>query len=161
MLYFDFLKGLMMSLNSNFMGVSGENAFRSYKNFILLGFAISFLYALCYFIMRVCLAASAFEDFSLFDEKFLPMFVMGFRLDMRAVCVVFAVILLLGYALSACERIFKAINAKNLAFKTNSPNSQNALGGGGIHPKISPRSHHIHAHFCYACKLSHRIKRAC
>lgn len=101
----------------------------SYKNFILLGFVLSALYALCFFVMRVVLAFDTFDEW---QNDFVKMFVMGFRLDMRAVCVVFAVILLLGYATSTLNAFFHALNAKNVGVKTNSPNSNNALGGGGI-----------------------------
>lgn len=100
----------------------------SYKNFILLGFVLSALYALCFFVMRVVLAFDTFDEW---QNDFVKMFVMGFRLDMRAVCVVFAVILLLGYATSTLNAFFHALNAKNVGVKTNSPNSNNALGGGG------------------------------
>ena len=105
----------------------------SYKNFILLGFVLSALYALCYFAMRVVLAYDTFDEFSLLkalNADFLPMFIMGFRLDMRAVCIVFAVILLLGYAVGAFGGIFRTLNAKNSGIEINSSNSKNALGGG-------------------------------
>ena len=149
MLYFGFYfeKGLMMkqnftnlgaNLDSQNTGAQNANAQNtgariSYKNFILLGFVLSALYALCYFAMRVVLAFDTFDEFSLLkalNADFLAMFVMGFRLDMRAVCVVFAVILLLGYGVSACRGIFCALNAKNAGAKANSSNSKNALGGG-------------------------------
>lgn len=73
---------------------------KTYTNFILLGFTLCILYALCYFIMRLSLALSAFEDFSLqnaLSGDFASMFLMGFRLDMRAICVVFAVFIILGF----------------------------------------------------------------
>ena len=107
----------------------------SYKNFILLGFVLSALYALCYFAMRVVLAFDTFDEFSLLkalNADFLPMFIMGFRLDMRAVCIAFAVILLLGYAVGAFGGIFRTLNAKNSGDKINSSNSKNALGGGAL-----------------------------
>lgn len=50
--------------------------------------------------MRLSLAISAFEDFSLlnaFSGDFASMFLMGFRLDMKAICVVFAVFIALGF----------------------------------------------------------------
>ena len=106
----------------------------SYKNFILLGFVLSALYALCFFVMRVVLAFDTFDEW---QNDFVKMFVMGFRLDMRAVCVVFAVILLLGYATSTLNTFFHALNAKNVGVKTNSPNSNNALGGGALTYKLA------------------------
>lgn len=65
-----------------------------YANFIIAGFVLSAIYALIYAIMRACLVFHTFgnADFG----KFGKMFKMGFILDMRIVCVVFAVFILLG-----------------------------------------------------------------
>lgn len=87
----------------------------TYRNFITLGFILSVIYALCFLIMRFSLALGAFEDFSLlnaFSGDFAKMFKMGFMLDMRAICVVFAVFIALGFVakLNAVLANFTAFN---------------------------------------------------
>lgn len=66
-----------------------------YTNFIFAGFALSAIYALIYALMRVCLIFHTFGDDADFG-KFGKAFKMGFVLDVRIVCVVFAVFILLG-----------------------------------------------------------------
>ncbi|WP_185908821.1 LTA synthase family protein, partial [Campylobacter troglodytis] len=88
-----------------------KNDLSSYKNFILLGFVLSTVYALCFFIMRLCLSLYSLDEFSLLkilDANFLPMFVMGLRLDLRAICVVFAFLLLLSLLASLNKSVFMA-----------------------------------------------------
>lgn len=73
---------------------------RSYTNFIILGFILSGIYALCFLLMRLRLAFETFENFSLqsaFSEEFAKMFQMGFILDMRAICIVFAVFIAFAF----------------------------------------------------------------
>lgn len=80
----------------------------SYKNFIVLAFVITAVYALSHTLMRLALA---FDTFNEWQNDFGKMFVMGFRLDMRVVCSIAGFILLLGYltgairSLSHCEHI--------------------------------------------------------
>lgn len=73
---------------------------RSYTNFIILGFVLSGIYAICFLLMRLRLAFETFENFSLqsaFSEEFAKMFQMGFILDMRAICIVFAVFIAFAF----------------------------------------------------------------
>ena len=134
MLYFQFYfaKRLIMKANSTNFNTQSKFISYSYKNFIVLGAVFALFYALCFFVMRVVLA---FDTFDIWQNDFGKMFLMGFRLDMRAICVVCAFILLLGYAVSACKGIFHTINARNLTLKANTSNS--TLGGGGINTKVS------------------------
>ena len=86
----------------------------SYKNFIILAFVITVIYALSHTLMRLALAFDTFDEW---QNDFGKMFLMGFRLDMRVVCSVAGFILLLGYltsairslslslSLSRCERV--------------------------------------------------------
>ncbi len=74
----------------------------SYKNFIVLAFIITAIYALSYTLMRVVLA---FDTFDTWQNDFDKMFLMGFRLDMRVVCVVAGVIIFLGYLASAVRSL--------------------------------------------------------
>lgn len=74
----------------------------SYKNFIVLAFIITAIYVLSYTLMRVVLA---FDTFDTWQNDFDKMFLMGFRLDMRVVCVVAGVIIFLGYLASAVRSL--------------------------------------------------------
>lgn len=101
----------------------------SYKNFIFLSLALALIYALCYFVMRVFLAFSAFEDvsfFALFEGEFLAMLKMGLRLDMRAICVVAAAVLALGI-LANLETIFAKFTRKIPPNLTQNFNTQTDL----------------------------------
>ena len=83
---------------------------RSYANFIILGFVLSGIYALCFLLMRLKLAFETFENFSLqsvFSEEFAKMFQMGFMLDMRAICVVFAVLIVLAFLAKINQIVLK------------------------------------------------------
>lgn len=133
MLYFQFhfTKRLIMKANSTNFNTQSKFISCSYKNFIVLGAVFALFYALCFFVMRVVLA---FDTFDTWQNDFGKMFLMGFRLDMRAICVICAFILLLGYAVSACKGIFHTINAKNLILKANTSNS--TLGGGALTQKL-------------------------
>lgn len=74
----------------------------SYKNFIVLAFIITAIYALSYTLMRVVLT---FDTFDTWQNDFDKMFLMGFRLDMRVVCVVAGVIIFLGYLASVVRSL--------------------------------------------------------
>lgn len=74
----------------------------SYKNFIVLAFIITAIYALSYTLMRLMLT---FDTFDTWQDDFDKMFLMGFRLDMRVVCVVAGVIIFLGYLASAVRSL--------------------------------------------------------
>ena len=73
----------------------------SYLNFIVSALVLAALCEFCYIAQRAMLVASSFDDFSVIKSELLAMFAMGFRLDMRAVCVLYAMIILLGYAFAA------------------------------------------------------------
>lgn len=79
-----------------------------YRNLVFLGFILSAIYAFVFFVMRVFIAKSELGDFSL-SPNAMEIFIVGFRFDMRVVCIIFAIFILLGF--------FSFIN--------------NAYGGGG------------------------------
>lgn len=82
--------------------------FHCYKNFIVLGLVLGLLGEICYFLQRFLLAYTNFDEFAPLKKELLAMFIMGFRLDMRAVCVVIALIMLLGYLALFSKMLFKA-----------------------------------------------------
>ena len=82
--------------------------FHCYKNFIVLGLVLGLLGEICYFLQRFLLAYINFDEFAPLKKELLAMFIMGFRLDMRAVCVVIALIMLLGYLALFSKMLFKA-----------------------------------------------------
>lgn len=77
----------------------------SCKNFIVLAFIITAIYTLSYTLMRVVLTFDTFDTFDTWQNDFDKMFLMGFRLDMRVVCVVAGVIIFLGYLASAVRSL--------------------------------------------------------
>lgn len=81
-----------------------------YRNLLFLGFILSVIYAFVFFVMRLKLAFETFENFSLqsaFSEEFAKMFQMGFMLDMRAICVVFAVLIILAFLAKINQIVLK------------------------------------------------------
>ncbi len=93
----------------------------SYKNYIALAFVLTAIYGAIYAIMRVCMVRDNISGANLFSADFAPMFIMGARLDLRAICVFAALIVILGYVASAIQRV-------NMANRT----IHHAIGGGGI-----------------------------
>ena len=87
---------------------SMNEKFHCYKNFIVLGLVLGLLGEICYFLQRFLLAYANFDEFAPLKKELLAMFIMGFRLDMRAVCVVIALIMLLGYLALFSKMLFKA-----------------------------------------------------
>lgn len=67
----------------------------SYKNLVFLGLILSVIWAVVFFIMRLFIAKNELENVSFFDS--VEIFTVGFRFDMRLICIVFAVFILLGF----------------------------------------------------------------
>lgn len=67
----------------------------SYKNLVFLGLILSVIWAVVFFIMRLFIAKNELENVSFFDS--MEIFTVGFRFDMRLICIVFAVFILLGF----------------------------------------------------------------
>ena len=93
----------------NFHSQRAENALnsRSYVNFIVLSLVLCVLYELCYLTQRAMLVWTSFDDLSAVKSELWQLFFMGFRLDMRAVCVVLAFLLLLGLLASLNKFVAK------------------------------------------------------
>ena len=81
---------------------------RSYVNFIVLSLVLGTLYELCYLTQRAMLVWTSFDDLNAVKSELWQLFFMGFRLDMRAVCVVLAFLLLLGLLASLNKSVFAA-----------------------------------------------------
>lgn len=73
----------------------------SYKNYIALAFVLTAIYCAIYAIMRVFMTRDNMSGANLFSADFAPMFIMGARLDLRAICVFAALVVVLGYISSA------------------------------------------------------------
>ena len=80
---------------------------RSYVNFIVLSLVLGILYELCYLTQRAMLVWTSFDDLNAVKSELWQLFFMGFRLDMRAVCVVLAFLLLLGLLASLNKFVAK------------------------------------------------------
>ena len=81
---------------------------RSYVNFIVLSLVLCVIYELCYLTQRAMLVWTSFDDLNAVKSELVALFFMGFRLDMRAVCVVLAFLLLLGLLASLNKSVFAA-----------------------------------------------------
>lgn len=77
----------------------------SYKNFIALAFVLTAIYGVIYAIMRVCMVRDNIDGANIFSADFAPMFAMGARIDMRAICIFAAFVVILGYIASANRAI--------------------------------------------------------
>ena len=71
------------------------------KNYIALAFMLTAIYSVIYAIMRVFMVRDNISGANLFSADFAPMFIMGVRLDLRAICVFVALVVILGYIASA------------------------------------------------------------
>lgn len=72
----------------------------SYKNYIALAFVLLVIYSVIYAIMRVFMVHDNMSGVNLFSTDFVPMFIMGARLDLRAICIFVALVVILGYIAS-------------------------------------------------------------
>ncbi|MGX3011457.1 hypothetical protein ACWIUD_07860 [Helicobacter sp. 23-1044] len=77
----------------------------SYKNFIALAFVLSAIFSALYALMRVFMVQSNIDGANLLSADFAPMFIMGARLDMRAIAIFTALVVLLGYVMSLCNAV--------------------------------------------------------
>ena len=73
----------------------------SYQNYIALAFVLTAIYCAIYAIMRVFMTRDNISGANIFSADFAPMFIMGARLDLRAICVFAALVVILGYISSA------------------------------------------------------------
>lgn len=73
----------------------------SYQNYIALAFVLTAIYCAIYAIMRVFMVRDNMSGANIFSADFAPMFIMGARLDLRAICVFVALVVILGYIASA------------------------------------------------------------
>lgn len=97
-------------MKENILPLKKRARFHFYTNFIILGFVLSGIYTLCFLLMRLKLAFETFENFSLqsaFSEEFTKMFQMGFILDMRVICVVFAVLIVFAFLAKINQIVLK------------------------------------------------------
>lgn len=102
LLDFDFFKGLLMIKFHNIRRTDSANPVNpSYKNYIALAFVLTAIYSVIYAIMRVFMVRDNMSGANLFSADFASMFIMGARLDLRAICVFAALVVILGYIASA------------------------------------------------------------
>lgn len=73
----------------------------SCKNYIALAFVLTAIYCAIYAIMRVFMVRDNMSGADFLSSDFAPMFIMGVRLDLRAICVFVALVVILGYISSA------------------------------------------------------------
>lgn len=87
----------------------------SYKNYIALAFVLAIIYSAVYAIMRVFMVRDNVSN--VFSADLAQMFIMGVRLDLRAICIFAALVVVLGYI------------ANVICFVVNHTNRG---GGGGL-----------------------------
>lgn len=88
----------------------------SYKNYIALAFVLLVIYSVIYAIMRVFMVRDNMSGVNLFSADFVPMFIMGARLDLRAICIFAALVVILGYIASVNQFILDCTTTRGGEF---------------------------------------------
>ncbi len=91
--------------SANLANLTNPRANPSYKNYIALAFVLTAIYGAIYAIMRVCMVRDNINGANLLSCDFTQMFIMGARLDLRAICVFAALVVILGYVANAIWRV--------------------------------------------------------